>query len=56
LKKLDAERVKDRHEVSRTAVKVTAFGQRTEKILRELYENGFNVVEEMQSPSGSPAS
>ena len=52
-KQLDAEQQKNRHEVSLTAVRVTAFGQRTEKILRELYENGFNVVGEMQSPSGS---
>jgi predicted RNase H-like nuclease (RuvC/YqgF family) len=52
-KQLDAEQQKNRHEVSLTAVRVTAFGQRTENILRELYENGFNVVEEMQSPSGS---
>ena len=52
-KQLDAEQQKNRHEVSLTAVQMTVFGQRTEKILRELYENGFNVAEEIQSPPGS---
>jgi chromosome segregation ATPase len=51
-KLLDADQQKNEREISVTAVQVTAFGQRTEKILRELYESGFNVVEEMQSPSG----
>jgi chromosome segregation ATPase len=47
-RQLAAEQQKDRREVSLTAVRMTAFGQQTEKILRELYESGFNVVEEMQ--------
>jgi chromosome segregation ATPase len=50
-KQSDAARWKDRREMSVTEMRVTKFGQQTEKILRELYENGFDVVEEMQSPS-----
>jgi chromosome segregation ATPase len=46
-RQLAAEQQKDRREVSLTAVRMTAFGQQTEKILRELYESGFNVVDEM---------
>jgi predicted RNase H-like nuclease (RuvC/YqgF family) len=52
-KQLDEHQHKNEREISVTAVRMTAFGQQTEKILRELYESGFNVVEEMQPPSGS---
>jgi predicted nucleic acid-binding Zn-ribbon protein len=44
-KKLDAEQIKDRNQVSMTEVRVTTFGQRTENIVRELNENGFVVDE-----------
>jgi chromosome segregation ATPase len=52
-KQLDAAQMKSRHEVTMTVAQLTTFGQQTEKILHELYENGFNVVAEMPPVSGS---
>jgi chromosome segregation ATPase len=51
-KQLETEQTKNRQQVTLTAVQLTAFGEQTREVLERLRENGFDLVGEMEPPSG----